>query len=85
MTYYGDDDRDLPLEQDMDRDDDDSLPEMTCPICRATVVEDTQKCPHCGDWITPVDGLRQPIRRRRWLFVAAVMIMLYAMFRFVIP
>ncbi len=83
MTSYGDDDdRDLPLEQDLD--DDDSLPEMTCPNCRGTVTEDTQKCPHCGDWITPVDGHRRPIRRRRWMFVAAVMIMLYAMFRFVL-
>ncbi len=83
MTSYGDDDdRDLPLEQDLD--DDDSLPEMTCPNCRGTVTEDTQKCPHCGDWITPVDGLHRPIRRRRWMFVAAVMIMLYAMFRFVL-
>lgn len=86
MTFYGDDnDRDLPLEQDMDRDDDDSLPEMMCPNCGGTVTEDTQKCPYCGDWITPVDGPRRPIRRRRWLFVAAVMIMLYAMFRFIIP
>jgi len=26
---------------------------MHCPSCRQRVHEDTQKCPHCGDWITP--------------------------------
>lgn len=26
---------------------------LVCPSCRGQVHEDTQQCPHCGDWITP--------------------------------
>jgi len=78
-----DDDRDLPLEQDMDDGEDDALPEMICPHCYGDVTEDTQKCPHCGDWITPTDPSKR--RRGRWLFVVAVLLMLYAMFRYVVP
>ena len=49
-----------PYEDDIDDEyagyeHDDDLPEMMCPSCRGTVTEDTQKCPHCGDWITPVE------------------------------
>jgi len=78
--YPEDDDRDLPLEQDMGGEDD-SLPEMICPHCHGQITEDTQKCPHCGDWITPVDPATRG--RSRWLFVLAVLLMLYAMMRYV--
>ena len=27
---------------------------LLCPSCRRTVHEDTQQCPHCGNWIIPV-------------------------------
>jgi len=56
-------------------DSDDDLPEMTCPSCRASVTEDTQKCPHCGDWITPVEG---STKGKRFVFVIAVVLMLAA-------
>lgn len=72
------DDNDLPLEQDLD-DDGGDLPEMVCPSCRGAVTEDTQKCPRCGDWITPVDASRHDWRR--WVFVAVVLVMLYAILR----
>jgi ribosomal protein S27AE len=44
-----DDDADL----DLDLDDDD-VELLTCPACGKDVYEDTEKCPHCGDWITPL-------------------------------
>ena len=75
---YFDDETDLPLEQDLD-DGGGDLPEMLCPSCRDVVTEDTQKCPHCGDWITPRDLSRHPWRR--WVFVAAVLLMLWAILR----
>lgn len=53
---------------------------MYCPECGAAVTEDTQKCPHCGDWITPVDRAR--FDWKRWFFVIAVLLMLMAMLRF---
>jgi len=76
--YYNDfDDDDLPLAQDMDGTDD--LPEALCPSCRGLVTEDTQKCPHCGDWITP--RLSSIPGWRRWVYVAVVLLMLYAILR----
>jgi endogenous inhibitor of DNA gyrase (YacG/DUF329 family) len=76
-------DRDLPLPQDIDSGDD--LPEMMCPACGGVVTEDTQKCPHCGDWITAAEaGSASPLRSRRWMLIAAVLLMLLAMWRFVL-
>lgn len=76
-------DPDAPLSSDLDDDDDnvnDALPEMVCPNCGARVTEDTQKCPRCGDWITPVapgGGWK------KWWLAVAVMLMLLAMLRLV--
>ena len=36
---------------DEDEGEDDLL---VCPSCSQAVHEDTQQCPHCGDWIIPV-------------------------------
>lgn len=69
-------------EDDSYDDGDDDLPEMQCPSCGRAVVEDTQKCPHCGDWITPVDSTSGGLKR--WLFVVAVLLMMLAMLRFVL-
>ncbi len=63
-------------------DQDDDLPVMSCPNCGGAVVEDTQKCPHCGDWITPADAASGGWKR--WLFAVAVLLMLLAMARFVL-
>lgn len=45
---------------------------LQCPACRQAVHEDTQQCPHCGDWITPV------YPRSRWggsvWLVAAILV-----------
>jgi hypothetical protein len=69
-----DDDSDDPLPQDMDDEDDDdsSLPIMSCPHCRDSVVEDTQQCPYCGEWIIP----QEPRGSRGWLYIFAVALML---------
>ncbi len=77
-----DDDRDFGSEADAADADSDSLPTMACPSCRGEVTEDTQKCPHCGDWITPVDGASG--RTRRYVFVLAVFLMLLAMLAWMI-
>jgi len=86
MTPCGSDysDRDLPQAQDLDSRDDD-LPEMMCPACGGDVTEDTQKCPHCGDWITAVEAREgSSLRSRRWVLVVAVLLMLLAMWRFIL-
>ncbi len=75
--YDDDGDRDLPLEQDLNGSDD--LAAMYCPSCGAEVTEDTQKCPRCGDWIVPTESRGLPWRR--WVFVGAVLLMLWALLR----
>lgn len=75
-----DDDQDDPQWDDVDDHNDDenvALPEMICPYCRAVVTEDTQKCPACGDWITPAEPSAG--RAKRLVFVVAVLLMVAAM------
>ncbi len=56
---------------DDEGDDEDDL--LLCPSCRASVHEDTQQCPHCGDWITPIyPGERT--RRRIWAVAALLVV-----------
>lgn len=50
--------------------------DFVCPVCRKPVAEDAPKCPHCGDWITPVE--KSGSGRRIW-FVVAVLLMILAM------
>lgn len=65
-----------------DDSDDVLVADMACPSCRRPVTVETQKCPHCGDWITPV--YPSSGRSRRWVFVVAVILMLLAMARFIL-
>lgn len=59
---------------DLGRFGSDEPAEMSCPSCRAVVTEDTSKCPHCDDWITPVDSAAAG--PKRWIYVLAIVIML---------
>ena len=56
---------------DEEEDSDDDL--LLCPSCKADVHEDTQQCPHCGDWITPVFRERRS-KRLIWLVAAVLLI-----------
>ncbi len=53
MHFDEDYDRDLPLNEDVDFNDDAPDYVVPCPACGADVHEDTQQCPVCGDWIVP--------------------------------
>lgn len=46
---------------------------LHCPACGRAVHEDTQQCPHCGDWITPVDR-GGSWKRTVWLCAVALLI-----------
>lgn len=62
-------------------DDDDASECLVCPTCRAEVHEDTQQCPHCGDWITPV----YPEKRiKSWVWKAAAVLVILALLMFAI-
>lgn len=43
-----------PDEEWVDEEEDSADDLLCCPSCSRPVHEDTQQCPHCGDWITPV-------------------------------
>ncbi len=57
--------------------------EMMCPQCRGVVSEDAQKCPHCGDWITPVDP--EHAGPRRLIYILAVLVMLLVSLLMALP
>jgi hypothetical protein len=46
---------------------------LVCPSCRGPVHEDTQQCPHCGDWITPVWPVRRSMRAV-WILVVLLLV-----------
>ncbi len=59
--------------EDEAEDSDEDL--LSCPSCRKSVHEDTQQCPHCGDWITPVE-LSGRAKNWLWKSVAILLIVL---------
>jgi len=73
MTHY--DEPDDEWVED-DNADDPEAEVLVCPSCRGDVHEDTQQCPHCGDWITPV--YPQSLFSR-WLIVGVIGLMILSM------
>lgn len=65
---------------DEEEDSDDDL--FICPSCKQYVHEDTQQCPHCGDWITPAWPERRS-KHLRWakplIWVVAAVLVILAM------
>ncbi len=49
---------------------------LMCPSCGASVHEDTQQCPHCGDWIIPV---WPESRSKRWIWVVAAILAIFGL------
>ncbi len=65
---YDDDYKDEEWVEDEGDPEDDVL---VCPSCGNAVHEDTQQCPHCGDWITPV---WPKARSKRLVWIVAVVL-----------
>ena len=60
----------------------DAEPELLpCPSCGVEVYEETQRCPHCGEWITP---LAASARSRSRLWIIAAILALIAIIAFVV-
>lgn len=64
---------------DDEGDDEDDL--LICPSCRAEVHEDTQQCPHCGDWITP-EYPSEAIKQWIWKIAALLIILSFLLIAF---
>ena len=54
-------------------DENDDSEVLPCPSCGQPVHEDTPKCPHCGDWITP---LRASAAKPIWVRVVGVIVVI---------
>jgi RNA polymerase subunit RPABC4/transcription elongation factor Spt4 len=73
MTYFDEPDDEWVEDEGADDPDAEIL---VCPACRQDVHEDTQQCPHCGDWITPV---YPGSSTRRWVFLVVIVLMVLSM------
>jgi len=73
MTYFDEPD-DEWVEDDGADDPEAEL--LVCPSCRGDVHEDTQQCPHCGDWITAVYPASAA---RRWVLLVVIGMMILSM------
>lgn len=77
QLWEDDSDHDDPQPEDMDDEGTEAEEELLiCPSCRESVHEDTEKCPHCGDWITPVDSRAGGWR---WIWTVAAGLLIAAM------
>jgi hypothetical protein len=74
MGSYGDyDGPDEEWVEDEDEGEDDPEADLlVCPSCGARVYDDTEKCPHCGDWIRP----EYPTRTGGSFFLIAIVVLL---------
>ncbi|MCB9850782.1 MAG: hypothetical protein H6817_08765 [Phycisphaerales bacterium] len=64
---------------DLDVDDlgDDENETLPCPSCGRAVYEDVDKCPYCGDWITPLSDHHT---RPNWARIVGVLLVAALLF-----
>ena len=61
-------------------DDEDSGDDLlACPSCKRAVHEDTQQCPYCNDWITPV-AVEPLVKRVVWLVAVLLLILSFVLY-----
>lgn len=68
-----DDEIDDALDEYVDDEEDSDADLLVCPSCGKPVHEDTQQCPHCRDWITPVDS-RSGWKNWIWIIAAVLVV-----------
>ena len=54
-----------------DYDDDPAGDQIPCPACGNMIYDDTDKCPHCGEWIMP---LASHARMPAWIRLTAAIV-----------
>lgn len=65
------DDRELPDERDVDEDDEPAI--VPCPYCGKGMLEESEVCPHCRNYISREDA---PPQRRRPLLIVVIVLLL---------
>lgn len=78
-----DDEFDLDESDDLDDDaeDDDSGETMPCPHCFGTIYDDSERCPHCGEYLSREDEPRPP---PPWWVILGIGICLVIVFRWIV-
>jgi hypothetical protein len=61
----------MPLDDDAD--DSETVP---CPYCKRPVYEDSERCPHCGNYLSEEDA---PQRTPMWIVIGTVAALAVAM------
>jgi len=59
--------------EDPDMEDDEGL--MPCPHCFATIHDESEQCPRCGEYLSEEDS---PSRKPRWIILTAVVLLAIA-------
>ena len=71
MSYDDEDDFDDP---DPDEDDDGMVP---CPYCGEEMLEDSPRCPSCGQYVSEEDA--PPAKHPPWILITAVILLVLAL------
>jgi hypothetical protein len=72
-----DDDSDLSEDDDF-ADFGDDEPIIPCPYCGVDIHDETERCPHCGQYISKEDS---PYVRKPWWVIVGVVVCLYVVYR----
>jgi hypothetical protein len=66
-------------EDDWDGSDEDE-PTVPCPYCKREIHEDSQRCPHCENYLSEEDA---PPSRKPWWLILGVIVCLYLVYRWI--
>jgi hypothetical protein len=81
MTSDRDEDEENDDEDHDSPDNDDDEPTIPCPYCKRPIHEDSERCPHCEQYISEEDS---PPQRKSWWIILGSLLCLYAVYRWVV-
>jgi hypothetical protein len=67
-------------DDDWEQDEVDAEATVPCPYCRCKIHDESERCPHCGNYISEEDP---PPRRKPWWIVVGVVVCLYLVYRWI--
>jgi hypothetical protein len=72
---------DAPYDDADERDFDDEEPTIDCPYCGREIHEESQRCPHCENYISAEDA---PRSRKPWWIIVGVLLCFYVVYQWVV-
>lgn len=70
----------MMYEDDWDNDEGEE-PTITFPYCKRPIHEESQRCPHCGNYITEEEA---PPARKPWWIIIGVLLVFYVIYRWIV-